>query len=357
MTSNEFDLHLLNIRQMMFFEKRPELMTEVIALAQQLAYPLGQANALMARGEFLIDIGEQPNAACKDFRDAGYLARQLNNWSLLAQTLHWQAQSQLHLGEYMRALDIWLQALQTAIEAVDSRAFIRGYSGIAQVCLVFGQLDISLDYQRRALSLADNVNDPALMMECKLALIATCFRLQQFDEMSLLLSRLNTQLQITPHLENQAEYHIYTGLILLQQNQIEDANEHLQLARVLAQQIGGLWCRSKVALILGQIYIRQNKMEDAQSSLELCLKLGEQIRGFTMEQEAHLLLETICAQQGDYQGALAHLEAAHYKQLHLLQKQAEQKLFRISKKLLKQLELDLRLELSRIRYASTPPQQ
>ncbi|MGL6042249.1 MAG: hypothetical protein ACRC01_13750, partial [Deefgea sp.] len=204
----------------------------------------------------------------------------------------------------------------------------------------------------RALSLAENVNDPALIMECELAQIATCFRLKQYDEMSLLLSRLHTQLQKTPHLENQAEYHIYTGLILLQHDHLEDANEHLQLARVLAQQIGGLWCRSYVALILGQIYIRQNKIADAQSSLELCLALGEQIRGFSMGQEAHLLLETICAQQGDYQGALIHLEAAHLKQLHLLQKQAEQKLFRISKKLLNELELDLRLELSRIRYAS-----
>ncbi len=350
MTSDEFDLHLLNTRQIMFFEKRSELMTEMIELAQQMAYPLGEANALMARGQYLIDIGEQPSVACNDFRAAGFIARQLNDWSLLAQALHWQAQSQLHLGEYMRALDIWLHALQTAIQAEDSRAFIRGYSGIAQVCLVFGQFEISLDYQRRALNLADNVCDPALRMECKLALIATCYRLKQYDEMSLLLSRLHTQLQKTPHLENQAEYHIYTGLILLQKDQIEEANEHLQLARVLAQQIGGLWCRSFVALILGQIYIRQNKIIDAQLSLELCLKLGEQIRGFSMGQEAHLLLETICAQQGDYQGALIHLEAAHYQQLNLLQKQAGQKLFRISKKSLQQLELDLRLELSRIRY-------
>jgi len=352
MTTDEFDQYLQHTRQLMFFEKRPELMTALIELAQQIGYPLGQANALMARGEFLIDVGEQPSAACKDFRDSGFIARQLNNWSLLAQTLHWQAQSQLHQGEYMRALDIWLQALQTAVEAEDSRAFIRGYSGIAQVCLVFGQLEISLDYQRRALNLADNVNDPALVMECTLALIATCLRLQQFDEMTVLLSRLNTQLQISPHLENQAEYHIYNGLILLHQDNVNEANEHLQLARVLAQQIGGLWCRSYVALILGQIYIRQNKTAEAQASLELCLQLGEQIRGFSMGQEAHLLLETICAQQGDYQGALVHLEAAHHKQLHLLQKQAEQKLFRISKKLLNQLELDLRLELSRIRYAN-----
>lgn len=351
MTIDEFDQLLLNIRQQMFFEKRPELMTELIAQAQRINYPLGQANALMARGQFLIDVGEQPSAASKDFRDSGFIARQLNDWSLLAQTLHWQAQSQLHQGEYMRALDIWLQALQTAVEAEDSRAFIRGYSGIAQICLVFGQLEISLDYQRRALSLADNLNDPALMMECTLALIATCLRLHQYDEMSLFLSRLNTQLQLTPHLENQAEYHIYSGLISLHQDQIDEANEHLQLARVLAQQIGGLWCRSYVALILGQIYLRQNKTADAKASLELCLELGEQIRGFSMGQEAHLLLESICAQQGDYQGALIHLEAAHFKQLHLLQKQAEQKLFRISKKLLNQLELDLRLELSRIRYS------
>ncbi|QZA76757.1 hypothetical protein K4H28_10520 [Deefgea tanakiae] len=352
MTTDEFDQHLSLTRQAMFFEKCPELMSAAISLAQEIGYPQGQANALMARGEYLIDIGEQPSAACKDFRDAGFIARQLNNWSLLAQTLHWQAQSQLHLGEYMRALDIWLQALQTAVEAEDSRAFIRGYSGIAQVCLVFGQLEISLDYQRRALSLAESVNDPALVMECTLALVATCLRLQQFDEMRVLLSRLNIQLQITPHLENQAEYHIYSGLIFLHQDQVDEANDHLQLARVLAQQIGGLWCRSYAALILGQIYIRQNKILDAQLSLELCLKLGSQIKGFSMGQEAHLLLETLCAQAGDYQGALVHLEAAHLKQLQLLQKQAEQKLFRISKKLLNQLELDLRLELSRIRYSS-----
>ena len=248
MTADEFEQHLISTRQAMFFEKRPELMSAVILLAQQIGYPLGQANALMARGEYLIDVGEQPSAACKDFRDAGFIARQLNNWSLLAQTLHWQAQSQLHLGEYMRALDIWLQALQTAVEAEDSRAFIRGYSGIAQVCLVFGQLEISLDYQRRALSLADSVNDPALTMECTLALIATCLRLKQFDEMRVLLSRLKTQLQIKPHLENQAEFHIYSGLILLHQDQVDEANEHLQLARVLAQQIGGL-CRRRHLLL------------------------------------------------------------------------------------------------------------
>jgi tetratricopeptide (TPR) repeat protein len=350
MSPDEFDAELPIIRKTMRFEHQADGMTAAILRAQQMPYPLGQAQALLYRGEFLLDVGEQPNAATKDFREAGLLARQLNNWSLLAQTLHWQAQCQLHLGEYMRALDIWLQALQTAIEGEDSRAFIRGYSGIAQVCLVFGQLDISIDYQRRALNLAENVDDVGLRVDCLLALIASCYRLKFYDEVALLLTRLTAQLQLRPHLETQAEFHIYSGLVLLDHDQIDEAYEHLQLARVLAQQLGGLWCRSYVALILGRIFLRQNNAAQARASLELCLTLGEQISGFAMSQEAHELLETLCAQQGDYHGALIHLEAGHAKQLNLLQKQAEKKLLRISQKQLNQLELALRLELSRIRY-------
>ena len=350
MNYDEFDTQLPLLRQTMQFERQTDGISAAILAAQQMAYPLGEARALLYRGEFLLDVGEQPNAACKDFRAAGLLARQINNWSLLAQTLHWQAQSQLHLGEYMRALDIWLQALQTAIEGEDSRAFIRGYSGIAQVCLVFGQLDISIDYQRRALNLAENVDDTQLRVDCLLALIATCYRLKLYDEVTLLLTRLSTQLQLEPQLENQAEFHIYNGLMLLDHNQIDEAHEHLQFARALAHQLGGLWCRSYVALILGRIFLKQGKSQEAKDSLELCLTLCEKIRGFSMSQEAHELLEILCAQQGDFHGALLHLEAGHARQLNLLQKQAEKKLLRISQKQLNQLELALRLELSRIRY-------
>jgi tetratricopeptide (TPR) repeat protein len=350
MSPDEFDAELSQIRKTMHFDHQTHGINAAISRAQQMPYPLGQAKALLYRGEYLMDTGEQPNAAIKDFREAGLLARQLNNWSLLAQTLHWQAQCQLHLGEYMRALDIWLQALQTAIEGEDSRAFIRGYSGIAQVCLVFGQLDISIDYQRRALNLAENIDDTSLRIDCLLALIATCYRLKLYDEVALLLTRLCTLLQLHPHLETQAEFHIYSGLVLLDHERIDEAYEHLELARVLAQQLGGLWCRSYVALILGRILLRQHKPQEAKSSLELCLTLGEQIRGFSMSQEAHELLETLCAEQGDYHGALLHLEAGHARQLSVLQKQAEKKLLRISQKQLNQLELALRLELSRIRY-------
>ncbi|WP_348946212.1 hypothetical protein ABHF33_06815 [Chitinibacter sp. FCG-7] len=350
MSPDEFDLALPELKQTMLQEKKPELMTQAIEQARRMAYPQGQAVALLYRGEYLIDLGEQPVAALKDFREAGLIARQLRNWSLLAQTLHWQAQSQLLRGEYMRALDVWLQALQTAIEAEDSRAFIRGYSGVAQVCLVFNQLDISLEYQRRALALASSIDDIALNIDCLLALIATCYRRQQYDEMHTLLSRLQQKLQLRPHLETQAEFHIYTGLIYLDQDQLELANEQLQLARVLAEQWGGLWCRSYVALILGRIYLKQQKLLEARAALELCLQLGEQIRGFAMGQQAHQLLETLCAQQGDYEGALVHLEYAHAQQLDLFQRQAERKLTRVFQKPLSQIELSLRLELSRLRY-------
>ncbi|MGL6041938.1 MAG: hypothetical protein ACRC01_12190, partial [Deefgea sp.] len=61
MTSDEFDQYLIQTRQVMFFDKRPELITAVILVAQQMGYALGQANAMMARGEYLIDIGEQPS--------------------------------------------------------------------------------------------------------------------------------------------------------------------------------------------------------------------------------------------------------------------------------------------------------
>jgi tetratricopeptide (TPR) repeat protein len=351
MNPDEFDLALPHIQQTMIELRQPERMSEAIRLAQSTGYALGQARALLARGEYLIDLGEQPGLAIKDFREAGMIARQLRDWSLLAQALHWQAQSQLLQGEYMRALDVWLQALQTAIEAEDSRAFIRGYSGIAQVCLVFSQLDISLEYQRRALALADKVDDVPLQIDCILALIATCYRLQLYEEMQTLLDRLHRQLQLRPQLETQAEFHIYSGLIAFDHHQLDTANEHLQLARVLAQQLGGLWCRSYVALILGRIYLRQQRLQDARLSLELCLRLGEQIRGFAMGQEAHQLLETLCAEQGDYEGALVHLEYAHAQQLSLFQKQAERKLSRVFQKPLNQIELQLRLELSRIRYA------
>lgn len=350
MSPEEFDLCLANYRIQMQAEKKPELMSDLILIAQQQNNHRGQAAALLARGEYLIDLGERPAAATRDFRDAGLIARQLRDWPLLAQSLHWQAQSQLLQGEYMRALDIWLQALQTAIEAEDSRAFIRGYSGIAQVCLVFNQLEISLEYQRRALSLAENVDDVPLRVDCLLALIATCYRLQLYSEMQTLLERLQTKLRLRPHLETQAEFHIYSGLIHLDHAQLDEAFEHLQLARVLAQQLGGLWCRSFVALILGRIFIQQNKFHDARLSLELCLTLGEQIRGFAMGQEAHQLLETICANEGDYEGALKHLECAHAQQLNLFQKQAERKLTRIFQRPLHQLEIALRLELSRMRY-------
>ena len=352
MIAEEFDLALADWREQMMHDKCPELMTQAIATAQDMGYLLGQARALLYRGEYLIDLGEQPTLAIKDFREASLIARPLRDWSLLAQTLHWQAQSQLLLGEYMRALDIWLQALQTAIEAEDSRAFIRGYSGIAQVCLVFNQLDVSLEYQRRALSMADNVDDLALKIDCLLALIATCYRLKLYDEMAQLLKRLHANLQARPNLETQAEFHIYTGLIAFDHQAYGEALEHLQLARILAQQFGGLWCRAYVALILGRIYLAQEQLNAAKLSLELCLRLGVQIHGFAMNQEAHQLLETLCAKQGDYQGALEHLQFAHSHRLNLLQKQAERKLHRISHKQLNQLELALRLALSRLRYST-----
>ncbi|WP_373976662.1 hypothetical protein NT239_07980 [Chitinibacter sp. SCUT-21] len=351
MTPEEFDLALPEIKKAMFDDKAPELMSAALSQAQKMVYPQGQAMALLYRGEYLIDLGEQPGLAFKDFREAGLIARQLRNWNLLAQTLHWQAQSQLLQGEYMRALDVWLQALQTAIEAEDSRAFIRGYSGIAQVCLVFGQLDISLEYQRRALMLADSVPDIALQIDCLLALIATCYRRQLFDEMRNLLVRLKEKIKLRPHLETQAEFHIYSGLIHLDLHELDQAFEHLQLARVLAKQFGGLWCRSFVALILGRIYLQQGRLEDAKASLEQCLHLGEQIKGFAMGQEAHQLLEELCAAQGDYQGALVHLDYAHVQQLSLFQRQAERKLTRVFQKPLHQIEVALRLELSRIRYS------
>lgn len=350
MTSEEFDRKLPDIKKWMLENKDPEPMTLAIRQAQKMGYSQGQAFALLYRGEYLIDLGEQPAAAFRDFREAGLIARQLRNWSLLAQTLHWQAQSQLLQGEYMRALDVWLQALQTAIEAEDSRAFIRGYSGVAQVCLVFGQLDVSLEYQQRALALAESVDDVALSTDCLLAVIATCYRQQLYAEMESLLERLKHKLKARPHLETQAEFHIYSGLIDLDLDRVDAAHEHLQLARVLAQQLGGLWCRSFVALILGRIYLRQQRLDEARRSLELCLQLGEQIRGFAMGQEAHQLLEKLCVQQGDYEGALVHLEHAHAQQLSLFQRQAERKLTRVFQKSLNQIEVALRLELSRIRY-------
>ncbi|WP_047391158.1 hypothetical protein [Chitinibacter sp. ZOR0017] len=351
MTQDEFVRWLAGQQALMLREKQPSLMDAAIRQAQLLNFAYGQALALLYRGEYLIDLGEQPAAAFRDFREAGLIARQLRNWGLLAQTLHWQAQSQLLQGEYMRALDVWLQALQTAIEAEDHRAFIRGYSGIAQVCLVYGQLDISLEYQRRALLLAEQVDDLSLLADCLLALIATCYRRSLYEEMRGLLGRLHDNLRQRPHLETQAEYHIYTGLIHLDHNELGAADEHLQLARVLAQQHGGLWCRAYAALILGKLYVRQQRLLPARQSLELCLQLGEQIRGFAMGQEAHQLLEGLCAEQGDYAGALRHLEAAHAQQLSLFQKQAERKLTRTFLKPLTNIELGLRLELSRQRYA------
>jgi tetratricopeptide (TPR) repeat protein len=350
MSPEEFDLALPAIKKAMFDDKAPELMSQAIRQAQHMVYPLGLSKALLYRGEYLIDLGEQPAAAFKDFREAGLIARQLRDWTLLAQTLHWQAQSQLLQGEYMRALDVWLQALQTAIEAEDSRAFIRGYSGIAQVCLVFGQLDVSLEYQQRALVLANGIDDVVLNIDCTLALIATCYRLKRYDQMQPLLLSLKEKLMQRPHLETQAEFHIYTGLIYLDHDQLDEAHEHLQLARVLAQQLGGLWCRSFVALILGQIYIRQERLQEARLSLELCLHLGEQIRGFAMGKEAHQLLETLCVAQGDYEGALVHLDYAHKQQLNLFQRQAERKLTRVFQKPLNHIESALRIQLSRIRY-------
>ncbi|WP_410499535.1 hypothetical protein [Chitinibacter sp. S2-10] len=351
MTPAEFDEMLLELKQSLPLEKNLELITQAIVKAQQMAYPLGQAQALVCRGEYLLTTGEQPSVARKDFRDAALIARQLKNWKLLAQVLHWQAQSQLMQGEYLRALDIWLQALQVAIEAEDSRAFIQGYAGIAQVCLVFKQLDISQEYQRRALALAENLDDILLQVECLLAVIASCYQQQQFDEMQLLLERLHRKLQIKPQLEAQAEFHIYTGLIYLDRDQLDMAYEHLQLAQVLAHQFGGLWCRAYSALILGRIYHRQNKLEAARTMLEQCLVLAENIRGFSLTQEAHELLETLCAQQGDYAGALMHLECIHTQQLSLLQKQAERKLTRMFHKQLNQLEMSLRLELGHFRYS------
>ncbi|QZA80701.1 tetratricopeptide repeat protein [Deefgea piscis] len=311
------------------------------------------AQALLCRGEYLIDIGEQPSAASKDFREAGILARQLNDWSLLAQTLHWQAQCQLHLGEYMRALDIWLQALQTAIDAEDHPAFVRSYSGIAQVCLVFGQAELALEYQQRAFDLAANIADATLFTDCLLALIANCYQLKHYTEVERLLAQLSEHLAKNPRIEAQAEFHIYTGLVLFDHQQLSAAFDQLQTAKTLAQNYGGLWCRSLVALILGRIYLHQNQHAAARQSLEFCLELGEQIRGFNMSQQAHELLETLCIEQGDYQSALSHLKAGHAKQLQQLQSKAERKLQRISQKQLNPLELELRLALSRIRYRAT----
>ncbi|XZG68914.1 hypothetical protein ACTSKR_09630 [Chitinibacteraceae bacterium HSL-7] len=310
----------------------------------------GQIEALLLRGEFRLRIATQTTAAQKDFRDAALLARSMQHWSLLAQALHWQAQAQLEAGEYMRALDIWLQALQVALDGNDHAAFIRGYSGIAQVCLVYGQTANSNEYQRRALELARHTDDVQLRIDCLLAYIASCHQLDLMGEMTASLEELAEELKHTVNLESQAEFFIYQAMLLLHADRLQEAGEILEVARALAQHHGGSWCRAFAALTSGKVARRAGLLEDARIQLEHCLTLGAGIPGFSMFAEAHSLLEDICIEQNDFEGALEHLGYSFNRQMAVLQKQAQRKLQRISQRQLKDLELALRLELGRMRY-------
>ncbi|BCL77293.1 hypothetical protein JHS3_30290 [Jeongeupia sp. HS-3] len=279
---------------------------QVRELARQQSQPLAEAEALLLHGQAMLMYGryEKGRTALMASLEIG---RGIELGTLHGEALQQIARSYYSQGDYDRTAECWLACLALPPERVSPDVRCLAHIGLGQLLYAQEQYEAALAHHRHAVTLTLR---PELSLYHAAALInvaADLLQLSQIDDAEAILDQALPLVQLSRHVEHEAELYGLQAQIRLARGDFERAQRHLRVALKLSRLHGNGWGEAYNLITLGRCSLAAGNFEHARDELTQALALAETMGTTSLAARAHEVLAELFERLGHATDAQRHL--------------------------------------------------
>ncbi|MBE9610794.1 GGDEF domain-containing protein [Chitinilyticum piscinae] len=250
-------------------------------------------------------------------------------------------------GQIDAALRQWLDCFDAALQEDSRFGLVRAHLGIGKVLFALGKHDEAKEQHLRSVELSYALKDNSMNSAIHLCLAADYLKLAEFDRAYVALAIAEDNLAHSPYPDkHRSELLIYRSQIRAGRGEWHKAVNELDEAIRMATAGHYNWHHAFAELESGRVHFVLNRLATARSHLLIASSKAHSIASHLLEMQAEELLYSISKQEQRYEEALVHHRRYTELTLELIDNQNRHQIDPTTRRRLRRMESELALAQS-----------
>ncbi|TYR38439.1 tetratricopeptide repeat protein [Sphingobacterium phlebotomi] len=286
-----------------------------ISIAERQKEPLALAQSYQFMGTCYFQVKADYDSSFHYLEKAEQLFRSLRSKEATegnAMVLHNFGTIEQVKGEYVTAIDYYIQALKLFDEAENTKFYAYTLNNISTMYSLVKDYQKAEKYARDCILLSQQADDAFMVATGSIALTSALMEQGKYEEVVLLLEKVKEYGERNNDPYKVFLYHLnYGHYLMAYQKDYPLAVKEYEKARELTESIGDEWEIMRHNSALSEAYFLNNQYEDAHSAAQTTLLLAEKLQSKDKKEIASWMLAQVNARNRDFETAYQQLSNAY----------------------------------------------